>query len=245
MRRRPAWMTRRFWLFSGLATLAAGVALYLFRVEIFEFCRELNWSQFERQVESMGAWGPLICIATMVLFTIVGLSTTLVTIVSTLIFGLWQGLGIAVAGLALGMGTVFLLSRYTLRSWVERKLGGRKVFRLISEGAEKEGWRIVLFMRLMPINPFWCLNIAFGLTRIRFPSYILASIIGIIPFQFVVAWTTHAAGNAAAGKMTDWRVVAALAIGALAFATITWLPRIYRWRKNRISADMTGEASSP
>ena len=87
----------------------------------------------------------------------------------------------------------------------------------------------MLFTRLLPINPYSFLNYAYGLTRISFGRYLLASVIGVVPNVLALLWTTHAAGQLARGQM-DWRILVLLFAGAGLFAALAFLPRLLRRR---------------
>jgi uncharacterized membrane protein YdjX (TVP38/TMEM64 family) len=63
---------------------------------------------------------------------------------------------------------------------VEKKLSGPQ-WRRLDQGVEKHGWKIVAFTRLVPVFPFNILNYAFGLTKIRFLHYALATFICMLP----------------------------------------------------------------
>ena len=167
------------------------------------------------------------------------LPTTLVAILVGLLYGPWLGLPICLAGIGLGMSVSFLLSRYLLHEWIERRIGDTKLYRRIEEHMRRDGWRLVLFSRLLPINPFAFLNYAYGLTRIPFWAFLAASVVGIVPNMLALLWTTHAAGQMAAGQM-DGRIFILLFAGAGLFAVLAWLPRLLR-RKMPEALPLSGE----
>ena len=102
------------------------------------------------------------------------------------------------------------------------------------EGVEAEGWRFVVFVRLVPLFPFNLLNYALGLTRIRLVEYVLASAIGMLPGAFAYTYLGYAGREAAAHGAGAIRNIA-LAIGLL--AAIALLPRLVRrFRRSNSSA---------
>ena len=141
------------------------------------------------------------------------------------------------------MGISFLISRYLLHEWIERRIGDTKLYRRIEDHMRRDGWKLILFTRMLPVNPFAVLNYAYGLTRVSFWIYLLASVVGIIPNVLALLWTTHAAGQLATGQM-DWRILILLFAGAGLFALITLLPRILR-RKMPEALATPGEEETP
>jgi uncharacterized membrane protein YdjX (TVP38/TMEM64 family) len=84
-----------------------------------------------------------------------------------------------------GATLAFLASRYLLRDWVERKFGDR--LGPIQEGFAKNAFSYLVTLRLVPLFPFFLVNLVSGLTRIRVGQYVLATALGIIPGSFVFA----------------------------------------------------------
>lgn len=226
-------MTQRPRIRKGLPALvlllAAAAILLLWGRDIAAFFRGYSWQDFQQTVRGSGAWAPLICILLNAAFTVLILPTTAVNILIGLLFGVARGLPISLAGHALGMAASFLLSRYLLRNWLNRRFGDTRLYLRLEENLQREGWKLVLFSRLLPINPYSFLNYAYGLTPIRFGPYLLASVLGVIPNLLALLWTSDAAGQLATGRL-DWRVLLLLFAGAGLFAVIAWLPRLIRRR---------------
>lgn len=225
--KRPLYRRKRAW--SALALLLAASLAIVFRTELVAFLRAFGWEDIRAAVLASGPWAPWICILLFAFTTVFFLPTTLVGILVALLFGPWLGLPICLAGLALGMGLSFLISRYLLRDWIERRIGDTKLYRRIEEHMRREGWKLIVFTRILPVNPFTFLNYACGLTRISFWTYLAASVVGVIPNVLALLWTTHAAGQLALGQM-DWRILVLLFAGAALFAVLAWLPRLLRRR---------------
>ena len=132
------------------------------------------------------------------------------------------------------MGGAFLFSRHLARDWIERRIGHTRLFRRLEESIRSEGWKLVFFTRLLPINPYGFLNYAYGLTGLPFGRYLAASIVGVIPNVLALMWTAKAAGKIARGQL-DWRVLLVLFSGAGLFAVLAWLPKLLR-RRGRLVA---------
>lgn len=227
---RPILQRKRTWL--TLALLAGAALAAPHHREIAATFERLDWGDVQAAVRGAGAWAPLLCIALNALFTLLFLPTTLVCILVALLFGITRGLPICLAGLTLGMAGAFLIARYLARDWIERRIGHTRLFRRLEENMRSEGWKLVFFTRLLPINPYGVLNYAYGLTSLSFGTYIAASTLGVIPNVLALLWTAKAAGKIARGQM-DWHVLAILFAGAGLFAVLAWLPNLLR-RRNRL-----------
>ncbi len=222
---RPFYKTKRVWL--SLALLSVALGALLFRADLLDFLHHVGWKDIRAVVIASGPWAPFVCTLLYAGVTILFLPTTLVGILVALLYGPWLGLPICLVGLALGMSGSFLIARHLAREALERRIGDTKLYRHLEENIQREGWKLVLFSRLLPINPFSFLNYAYGLTSISFGRYLIASVIGILPNTLALLWTTHAAGQLATGRM-DWRILIALFAGAGLFAVLAWLPRLLR-----------------
>jgi uncharacterized membrane protein YdjX (TVP38/TMEM64 family) len=89
----------------------------------------------------------------------------------------------------------FLIARYFARNWVERKLRAYPKFTAVDRAVEKQGFKVVLLVRLQPILPFSLLNYALGLTRVRLRDYVLASWIGMMPATILYVYLGSALHN--------------------------------------------------
>ncbi len=96
----------------------------------------------------------------------------------------WLGL---MLGCAIGATVNFLISRHFARGFITRKLAGNEKFRLIDSAIAREGWRIVLLMRFVPI-PFGLANYCYGISPVPFVPYFLATIVAIIPPNSLFVW---------------------------------------------------------
>lgn len=98
-----------------------------------------------------------------------------------LLYGVVVGTLIVSPASVLGATLAFLIARYMARDWVSRKLEKYPNFKAIDRAIEKNGFKMILLLRLQPVVPFNLLNYALGLTRIRLRDYVLASWIGMFP----------------------------------------------------------------
>jgi uncharacterized membrane protein YdjX (TVP38/TMEM64 family) len=238
---RPLYRRKRTW--SAIILLGMAALAIHFRTEIIAFFSGVGWEDIRQGVLASGPLAPLVCMLLLAFFTIFFLPTTLVAILIALLYGPWLGLPICLAGFGLGMGISFLVSRYLLHEWIERRIGDTKLYGYIEEHMRRDGWKLVVFTRILPINPFAFLNYAYGLTSISFWRFLAASLAGISPNILALLWTTHAAGQLATGQM-DWRILILLFAGAGLFAVLAWLPRLLRRKTQLADLPIAEEAAA-
>ncbi len=129
----------------------------------------------------------LILIGTMAIYTAsTALSlpvATLLSLTTGFLFGLWVGTAIILFSATLGATLAFLAARYVFAETVSRRMG-TMAKKLISE-FHRNDFNYLLFLRLVPLFPFWLINLATAFTPIKVQTYVAATAIGIIPGAFV------------------------------------------------------------
>jgi uncharacterized membrane protein YdjX (TVP38/TMEM64 family) len=99
------------------------------------------------------------------------------------IFGSIMGTVYAVISASIGATLAFLVTRYLLRDMVLGRFGSR--LEGINKELELRGLNYLLFLRLVPIFPFFLINLAAGLTRLPLRTFVFGTLFGIIPGGFV------------------------------------------------------------
>jgi len=99
------------------------------------------------------------------------------------LFGTIQGTIYANIAATIGATLAFLVTRYLLRDLVLGRFGSR--LEGINRELESRGFNYLLFLRLVPVFPFFLINLAAGLTRLPLRTFFLATMLGIIPGGFV------------------------------------------------------------
>lgn len=103
---------------------------------------------------------------------------TIITLAGGAVFGLWQGLLIVSFASTVGATLAFLASRFLLRDWVEARFGQRLVD--INAGVNREGAFYLFSLRLIPVVPFFLINLLMGLTRMKVWTYYWVSQLGML-----------------------------------------------------------------
>jgi uncharacterized membrane protein YdjX (TVP38/TMEM64 family) len=165
-------------------------------------------------------FAPLVFVAVMVATSLVFVPRTILVAAGGLLFGLWWGLLWGTIGSTLGSLVGFLLARYVNAGLVDEASLPRLA--PVLRAAERGGWRIVAFLRLIPVLPNTPVNYALGLTRISFPAYAFGSLVGMVPMTFVWAEIGATGNTALAGG--DWVRPTLLALALLAISLV--LPRL-------------------
>jgi len=102
----------------------------------------------------------------------------IITLAGGAVFGLWQGLLLVSFASTLGATLAFLASRFVLREWVEARFGQRLAD--INAGVDKEGAFYLFTLRLIPVVPFFLINLLIGLTRMKTWTYYWVSQLGML-----------------------------------------------------------------
>ena len=119
--------------------------------------------------------------------------TGALSLASGIVFGALTGLGVSLLASTLG-GTVALLStRYLLRDLIKRRFTGQLA--VVNKGLENEGAFFLFGLRMIPVIPFWLLNLVIGLTSMRVPVFMLATLTGMVPVVFILAYTGSELGD--------------------------------------------------
>ena len=135
-------------------------------------------------LSGLGPWAPAAYVGLFTLLPALFFPVAVLALAGGLLFGLWAGSAYTFLGAMLNCALMFLLSRYvgreTVRRYVERKLSPRWRARLERAGG-REGFVLLVILRLIPAVPYNLINYTFGLTPMSLGTYLTASAIGIIP----------------------------------------------------------------
>ena len=117
----------------------------------------------------------------------------ILTLAGGFTFGAVLGTVFVNLGATTGATLAFLTARYVLRDSVERQFGTS--LRPFQDGFAKNAFSYLLTLRLIPLFPFFVVNLVSGLTRVSAGTYIGATALGIIPGSFVYAYAGRQLGT--------------------------------------------------
>jgi uncharacterized membrane protein YdjX (TVP38/TMEM64 family) len=107
----------------------------------------------------------------------------IMTLVAGALFGVVVGTIIVSFASTMGATLAFLSARFVLREWVQGKFGER--LRAIDDGLEKDGAFYLFTLRLIPVFPFFVINLLMGLTRLKTRTFFWVSQLGMLPATIV------------------------------------------------------------
>jgi uncharacterized membrane protein YdjX (TVP38/TMEM64 family) len=158
---------------------------------------------------------------------------TVLSLAAGAIFGSIMGTLWAVIAATLGATLACIVTRYLLRDAVLAKFGPR--LEGLNRELETRGLNYLLFLRLVPLFPFFLINLAAGLTRLPLRTFTLGTLIGIIPggFVYVNAGASLATIDSLAGIASP-RVLGAFALLGL----FSLVPVVYgKWKNRKVQGE--------
>jgi len=220
---------RLFWV--ALIALLIGLGIWL---DLHSFITLENFKARQADADTWVAGQPMLAalgyFLIYVLVTAVNIpGAAVMTLIGGALFGLTQGTVLVSFASSIGATLAFLLSRYLLRNYVEQRFGN--FTNRINKGVAKDGAFYLFTLRLVPVFPFFAINMVMGLTRIKTLTYYLISQIGMLPATvvYVNAGTQLAKLDSAAG------ILSPALIGS--FALLGLFPLISKLLLNRYKAN--------
>lgn len=154
-----------------------------------------------------------------------------VTLLGAALFGFWTSLVLVSFASTIGATLAFLSSRYLLRDWVQTKFENK--LSVINNGVDKDGVFYLLSLRLIPVFPFFLINLLMGLTPMSVSRFYLTSQIGMLPGTAVYL-------NAGTQLATIDSLSGIVSPGVLAsFALLGLFPIIAKWVINKVRPNRT------
>lgn len=202
--------------------VVAAVYLVLRSYGVTDEIRLENVPKIKTWVAGFGKIAPLIYIGLYLVSTVFFLPGSPVTVLAGFVFGPLWGVFYASVASIISVSVAFLIARYVARDLVEGWVKDNAQFRKIDEQVEEQGWRIVMFTRLVPIFPFNLQNYAYGLTSIRFSTYVLVSAIFMLPGTAVFV---QLGGAFVSGEGNIWKTLLYLGIAGVFMLLLSLIPR--------------------
>ena len=157
-----------------------------------------------------------------------------ITVTGGLLFGTVLGTTLAVVGATIGAMLVFLVTRTAAGPLLAARAG--PWLERVRAGLERDGFNYLLALRLIPVVPFWLVNLAPALLGMRLAPFALATFLGIIPGTVVFASIGAGIGHVLdAGGTPDLSLIlsAPVLLPLLALAALSLLPPIWKRWKSR------------
>lgn len=156
--------------------------------------------QFLDWIRELGLLGYGLFVLTYVAASVFFLPGSVLTLGAGAVFGLAGGFAAVSIGSTLGAAASFLVGRFLARDAIAKRVQGNARFAAIDQAVGREGFKIVLLTRLSPIFPFNLLNYAYGLTKVSFWPFVLASWLGMMPGTLLYVYLGSATGELAGAR---------------------------------------------
>lgn len=155
-------------------------------------------------------------------------SGTLMTVTGGFVFGAVAGTGLVVVGATAGATALFLVARFALGDWLRERAGAG--IQRMRAGFRENELSYMLVLRLVPLFPFWLVNLAPAFLGVRLRTFVVGTFLGIIPGTAVFAVFGAGLGSildanqdlSLAGVLTPEIVGALLGLALLALAPVVY-----------------------
>jgi uncharacterized membrane protein YdjX (TVP38/TMEM64 family) len=216
-----------------LVLLGAIVAYFVF--DLGQILSLENFKASQADIVAAKDANPLLYISGFFLLyvAVTGLSipgAAIMTLIAGALFGVLIGTIIVSFASTLGATLAFLSARFVLRDWVQGKFGER--LRAIDEGLEKDGAFYLFTLRLIPVFPFFVINLLMGLTRIKTRTFFWVSQLGMLPatIVFVNAGTQMSRIESTAGLLSPALIASFVALALFPWAAKAIVALVMRSR---------------
>ncbi|MGY8760798.1 MAG: TVP38/TMEM64 family protein [Nitrospinaceae bacterium] len=214
----------------GLCVILLGTSLFYFIYP--EDSLNLEWlKDNQRPLNTFYRDNSLtVMVGFVALFLVIGLfllpGATLLSVFSGAVFGLPLGPLLVSLGSTFGAVVAFFVARYILRDWVEERFGEKLT--PIHEGLCENDIHFMLVLRLVPLFPFFLVNIAMGVSPISWKVFLVGTLLGKLP----AIWIYANAGSHLANLQSISAVTSPGMLGALTLLILLVLtPVIYKQRR--------------
>lgn len=160
----------------------------------------------------------------------------LVTLLGGYLFGVVLGSVLVVVGATVGATCIFLAVKYAFAEQLATKMSGWLA--RLERGFQENAFNYLLFLRLVPLFPFWVVNIIPAILNMRLWQYVLATAIGIMPGVVVYASVGNGLGAVfAAGNKPELDIIfkPAILLPMVGLALLSLLPVLYHHFKKKVN----------
>jgi len=176
-------------------------------------------------IEGLGAWGPVVFVLLYAMAVVAALPGSALTVAAGALFGSMMGVVVVSIASTVGASLSFLIARYFARESVTRWLSDKEKFRRLDQLTGEHGAVIVALTRLAPIFPFNLLNYGFGLTRVRFWTYVFWSWLCMLPGTVLYVVGADAIAKGLAQGRVPWELVGVLVAAVVVLALLVRFAR--------------------
>lgn len=216
-----------------LAVVAAGIAAFFWfgldRFLTFEALKE-NRAFLKSWTSEHGFLAALVFICAYCVMVALSLPGAVwATLAGGFVFGTWMGGLYVVIGATLGALAIFLIARYALADFFRAKAGA--AVQRMEAGFNANALSYMFVLRLVPLFPFWLVNLVPALLGVKVRTYAISTFFGIMPGSFVYASVGNGLGAVfASGGKPDLGIIFApeVLLPILGLAGLSLIPVVYK-----------------
>ena len=158
-------------------------------------------------------------------------------VASGVVFGLPVGFLISSIATTLGGTIALYATRFLFHDLVKRRFSGQ--IDMVNKGIEKEGAFYLFGLRMVPVIPFWLLNLVMALTSMKIMVFILATSLGMIPILLILVYTGAQLGDidsfSMAAVFTPGLILALALLASFPFLAKAFVGFVRRMKARRLS----------
>lgn len=224
--------------------IALVIAAAIIAIRVLGFDQLLSLENFRQHRDQLIGFTSQYHVTTVAVFiliyiTAVALSVpgaTILTLTAGFLFG-FAGVIYVNIGASSGAILAFLVSRYLMGDWVQKRYG-EKLTAFNREIAEN-GYNYLLTLRFIPLFPFFMINIFAGLTRVPLATFAWTTMVGILPGSFVYIYTGRQLGVIdKPGDILSWQILLAFALLGLLVLSPVLIRKVQK-KKDRKPAELS------
>ena len=215
-----------------MSSRAAGLRLVLVILIVGAAIAAARWLGVGEQVgalrgwiEGLGSLGPAVYAGIYAAAVVAAVPGSVLSFGAGALFGAGVGIVVVSVGATLGASLAFLVARYVGRDAIVARFSHKEGFQRLERMTEERGAMIVALTRLIPLFPFNLLNYGFGLTRVRFGTYVFWSWLCMLPGIVVFVAGTDAVVQFLMGGRVPGIVLAVLGGGIVVLAVLVRFAR--------------------
>jgi len=205
----------------GIALLGVLIALVPELREAFSAALRGDGAAVREEIDSLGAWGPVLIIALTLIHTVVFYPAEIVDAAAGYAYGFFPALVLCLSGWLLSALVAYAIGASVGRPLLDRWLGEER-FERIEEKVERGGITLLIGMRLVPIFPFSLVCYAAGAARVPVWRYTWTTAVGYLP---ITAIAVYLGTELESLSFTDPRILGTLALFAVLLVGGRWAMR--------------------
>jgi uncharacterized membrane protein YdjX (TVP38/TMEM64 family) len=215
------------------------LVLIVLAVAGFVLLRGVGWSSLARHQGLLTDWVSAHPIVSATVFVAAYITTAalslpqgaLLTVAGGLLFGASLGCALTVTGATIGASILLVIVRSAFAQTLDRHRG--RIPQQLQARLQRDGFSYLLALRLVPLFPFWVVNLAAAIAGIRLAVFVPATLLGIAPASFVFSSIGAGVGSVLAeGRTPDLSLLfsAKILLPLLGLAALSLLPALVRRR---------------